>query len=188
MDVLNPHMVLYAYTKGIFAMANSEDNNEIYWVEPELRGIIPLESFKVSKSLKQTLRSGRYSVTVNTAFEEVMRACAKREETWISEEIIEVYCELHKMGYGFSFETWSAEQRLVGGLYGIAMGRAFFGESMFSTQSDASKVALYCLVEWMKKNGFSLLDTQYITDHLKSLGAIEISRSRYMELLHDALA
>lgn len=188
MDMINADMVLYGYTKGIFPMANQDDNNEIYWVEPEFRGIVPLDEFKVSKSLRQTLRSGKYYVTINKAFEEVMRACGNRAETWISEEIIEVYCQLHKMGYGFSFETWNQQNELVGGLYGIALGRAFFGESMFSTQTDASKVALYCLVEWMKENNFMLLDTQYITDHLKSMGAVEIPQHQYLKMLTEALS
>lgn len=188
MDTISPDMVLYAYSTGIFPMANQDEDNAIYWVEPEFRGIIPLDEFKVSKSLKQTLRSGKYDVTLNTSFEAVMRGCANRSETWISEDIIEVYCQLHKMGYAFSFETWNQKQELVGGLYGVAMGKAFFGESMFSTQTDASKVALYCLVEWMKENNFMLLDTQYITDHLRSMGAIEISRDHYLSLLAEALA
>jgi leucyl/phenylalanyl-tRNA---protein transferase len=188
MDMINADMVLYGYTKGIFPMANQDENNEIYWVEPEFRGVIPLEGFKVSKSLRQTLRSGKYYVTINKAFEQVMRACGNRKETWISEEIIEVYCQLQEMGYGFSFETWNQKNELVGGLYGIALGRAFFGESMFSTQTDASKVALYCLVEWMKENKFMLLDTQYLTDHLKSLGATEVTKDEYLKLLAEALA
>lgn len=187
MEQINADMVLYGYTTGVFPMANQDENNEIYWVEPEFRGIIPLDGFKVSKSLRQTLRSGKYRVTINAAFEQVMRGCSNRDETWISEEIIEVYCNLNEMGYGFSFETWNQKNELVGGLYGIALGRAFFGESMFSTQTDASKVALYCLVEWMKENKFMLLDTQYITDHLISLGAKEIPKHEYMQLLKEAL-
>lgn len=188
MNALTPDMVLYAYTKGVFPMANPDDNFEIYWVEPEWRGILPLDDFKVSKSLKQTIRSGKYKVTMNSSFEQVMRACADREETWISEEIIEVYCALHNMGYAFSFETWDQENKLVGGLYGVAMGKAFFGESMFSRKTDASKVALFVLVEWMKANDFMLLDTQYITDHLKSLGAVEVSKAEYLNLLNEALS
>lgn len=186
MEDISPDMVLYAYSIGVFPMANNDEENSIYWVEPELRGIIPLDEFKVSKSLKQTLRSGKYRVTINQNFEGVMRGCANREETWISEKIIEVYCHLAETGYGFSFETWNDKNELVGGLYGVAMGKAFFGESMFSTQTDASKVALYCLVQWMKEHHFMLLDTQYITDHLKSMGAIEIDRAAYLALLADA--
>ena len=117
-----------------------------------------------------------------------MRGCANRDETWISEKIIAVYCQLAETGYGFSFETWNDKNELVGGLYGVAMGKAFFGESMFSKQTDASKVALYCLVQWMKEHHFMLLDTQYITDHLKSMGGIEIDRAAYLALLADALA
>jgi leucyl/phenylalanyl-tRNA--protein transferase len=188
MEDISPDMVLYAYSIGVFPMANNDEENSIYWVEPELRGIIPLDEFKVSKSLKQTLRSGKYRVTINQNFEGVMRGCANREKTWISEKIIDVYCQLAQTGYGFSFETWNDKNELVGGLYGVAMGKAFFGESMFSTQTDASKVALYCLVQWMKEHHFMLLDTQYITDHLKSMGATEIDRVAYLALLADALA
>ena len=187
-EQITPDMVLYAYSTGVFPMANQEEGDVIYWIEPEFRGIIPLDEFKMSKSLKQTLRSGKYYVTINRDFEGVMRACANREETWISEDIIQVYCKLNQMGYGFSFETWNQKQELVGGLYGVAMGKAFFGESMFSTQTDASKVALYCLVEWMKENHFILLDTQYISEHLRTLGAIEITKAAYNKLLADAFA
>ena len=188
MEVLTPDMVLYAYTKGVFVMANQQENNEIFWVEPEFRGVIPLDEFKVSKSLKQTLRSGKYRVTLNTCFEQVMRGCSNREETWISEEIIEVYCQLHQLGYAHSFEVWNSQNKLVGGLYGVALSRAFFGESMFSTQTDASKVALFCLVEWLKEHDFLLLDTQYQTEHLKSMGAKEINRQEFLTLLQEALA
>lgn len=188
MEQITPDMVLYAYSIGVFPMANQEENNEIFWVEPEFRGILPLDQLKVSKSLKQTLRSGKYYVTINKDFNAVMRGCANRSETWISEEIIDVYTQLHEMGYAFSFETWNTTHELVGGLYGVAMGRAFFGESMFSTQTDASKVALYVLVNWMKENQLQLLDTQYITDHLKSLGAIEIPKEEYKKLLAEALS
>lgn len=187
-EQITPDMVLYAYSTGVFPMANQEEGDVIYWIEPEFRGIIPLDGFKVSKSLKQTLRSGKYYVTINTCFEKVMRACANRDETWISEDIIQVYCNLHEMGYGFSFETWNQNNELVGGLYGVVMGKAFFGESMFSTQTDASKVALYWLVQWMKDHQLTLLDTQYISDHLRTLGAIEITKAEYNKLLAEALA
>lgn len=187
MDELTPDMVLYGYSIGVFPMAHQDEDNAIYWMEPEFRGIIPLEKFKVSKSLRQTLRSGKFYLTLNTAFEEVIRMCGNREDTWISEEIIDVYCRLHEMGYALSFETRNADGMLVGGLYGVAMGRAFFGESMFHTERDASKVALFGLVEWMKEHGLILLDTQYITDHLKTMGAEEITRDQFKELLQTAL-
>jgi leucyl/phenylalanyl-tRNA--protein transferase len=135
----------------------------------------------------QTLKSGKFHVTANEDFEAVMRACAEREGTWISEEIIQVFIELHRQGFAFSFETRNREKELVGGLYGVALGKAFFGESMFHRERDASKVALVYLVEWMKDTGLTLLDTQYITDHLRTLGGIEITQEKYMELLDKAL-
>jgi leucyl/phenylalanyl-tRNA--protein transferase len=187
-DMLTPEMVLQGYSMGIFPMADSDDLNSIYWYEPQMRGIIPLHGLKISKSLKQTLRSGRFTVTINNDFEAVMQHCADRESRWISQEIIDVYVELHRLGFGFSFETRNRQNELVGGLYGIALGRAFFGESMFHLERDASKVALVGLVDWMNTNGFTLLDTQYLTDHLKSLGGIEIPQQEYLKLLLDALS
>jgi len=187
MQKLTPEMVLQGYTMGIFPMADSDDHESIYWYEPTMRGIIPLDGLKVSKSLKQTLRSGKFHVTINQSFEDVMRHCANRKEKWISDEIPEVYTELHHLGFGFSFETRNTQNELVGGLYGIALGKAFFGESMFHLERDASKVALVRLVEWMKEHGFLLLDTQYLTDHLKSLGGIEIPQKEYLKLLLEAM-
>jgi leucyl/phenylalanyl-tRNA--protein transferase len=184
---LTPEMVLQGYTMGIFPMADSEDNESIYWYEPVMRGIIPLDGLKVSKSLKQTLRSGKFHVTVNESFEDVMRHCANRQERWISEEIIQVYTELHHLGFGYSFETRNRKNELVGGLYGIALGKAFFGESMFHIERDASKVALVHLVEWMKQHEFMLLDTQYLTEHLRSLGGVEIPQKEYLKLLLEAM-
>jgi leucyl/phenylalanyl-tRNA--protein transferase len=184
---LTPEMVLQGYTMGIFPMADSEDQDSIYWYEPSMRGIIPLDGLKVSKSLNQTLRSGKFHVTINESFEDVMQHCADRKEKWISEEIVKVYTELHHLGFGFSFETRNEKNELVGGLYGIALGKAFFGESMFHLERDASKVALVHLVKWMKENRFLLLDTQYLTDHLKSLGGIEIPQKEYLGLLLKAL-
>lgn len=186
-EKLTPEMVLQGYSMGIFPMADSDDNDSIYWYEPQMRGIIPLDGLKISKSLKQTLRSGKFHLTINEEFETVMRHCANRESRWISEEIISVYSELHRLGYGFSFETRNKKNELVGGLYGICLGKAFFGESMFHFETDASKVALVYLVEWMKQNGLVLLDTQYLTDHLKSLGGIEITQKEYLALLLEAL-
>lgn len=187
MEVITHDMLLMGYTLGIFPMADPAQNHEIFWVEPEMRGIIPLEQFKVSKSLRQTIRSGKYHATMNTRFEEVIRSCADRPETWISDDLIDLYIHLHKEGFAYSFEVINQQNNLVGGLYGVALGKAFFGESMFSKERDTSKIALFALVEWMKHNGYELLDTQYITDHLKSLGAIEITQDEYKLLLQDAL-
>jgi leucyl/phenylalanyl-tRNA--protein transferase len=181
---LSAEEVIYGYSIGIFPMA--EADGTIYWYEPELRGIIPFDGFKVSKNLARTYRSGKFQCTINQAFEQVMRACATRNETWISEEIIEVYTELHHRGFAYSFETWY-EGELVGGLYGVALGKAFFGESMFHQVTDASKVALVFLVEQLKRQEFTLLDTQYITDHLKQFGAIEIPKEVYKKKLASAI-
>jgi leucyl/phenylalanyl-tRNA---protein transferase len=172
---------------GIFPMADPDDDNTISWYEPKKRGILPLDTFKVPKNLARLIRQGKFEVTMNESFEEVMEACARREDTWISEEIIYVYTRLYEAGWGYSIET-RLDGELVGGLYGVAMGKAFFGESMFHTVTDASKVALVYLVEWMKENNFILLDTQFITDHLKQFGAIEITQNQFMKLLNKALA
>ncbi len=186
MEFLTPQQVLHAYTIGVFPMANPEEENTIYWYEPMERGIIPLDGLKVSKSLKATLKKGKYEVRMNTAFRQIMEACADREDTWISEEIIDVYTELHEAGWAHSVECWD-EDGLVGGLYGVSIKYAFFGESMFHRKTDASKVALVHLVAWLKENQFKLLDTQYLNDHLASLGGIAISQEEYKILLADAL-
>jgi leucyl/phenylalanyl-tRNA--protein transferase len=184
---LSAEMILYGYSIGVFPMADPEENNEISWYAPDVRGILPLHNLKISKSMQQTLRSNKFHLTINTNFSEVIRQCAHRDETWISQEIIYVFEELHEMGYAHSFETRDSQHNLVGGLYGVAMGKVFFGESMFHTQRDASKFALIKLVEWMRGNHFELLDTQYITPHLQSMGAIEVSKTDYMILLQQAL-
>lgn len=184
---LTAQQVLYGYTIGIFPMANADEDFKIYWYEPEMRGIIPLDGLKISKSLKQTIRSKKFHVTINQNFEKVIRTCASRKNVWISEEIINVFCELNDTGYAFSFETRNEFNEIVGGLYGVALGKVFFGESMFHTETDASKVALVYLVEWMKAYDFKVLDTQYVTDHLRTLGAIEIEKEEYLKLLKDAL-
>jgi leucyl/phenylalanyl-tRNA--protein transferase len=186
-SILSPQQVLHGYTMGIFPMADSDDNDSINWYEPRMRGIIPLDGFKISKSLNQTLRSGKYTISINRNFDKVIRHCANRNERWISDEIIEVFNELHNMEYAYSFEVCNQQGVLVGGLYGVAMGKVFFGESMFHIERDASKVALVYLIEWMKLREMELLDTQYITDHLKSLGGIEITQEEYLEKLLDAL-
>jgi leucyl/phenylalanyl-tRNA--protein transferase len=187
MPSLTPQHILQAYSLGVFPMAHADEGNKIYWHEPEMRGIIPLDGLKISKSLQQTIRSQKFHVTINKSFIEVMRKCAARKETWISEEIIQVFTELKELGYAFSFETRNEKQELVGGLYGVAMGKAFFGESMFHIETDASKVALVHLVDWLKTNHFILLDTQYVTEHLITLGAIEITQHDYLIRLHEAL-
>jgi leucyl/phenylalanyl-tRNA--protein transferase len=190
MSGLTPEILLRAYSVGLFPMAERRDDPTLYWIDPEKRGILPLDKFHVSARLRRTVRAGRFEVRCDTAFRQVIEACAQpgpgRSETWINQEILRLYGELHKMGRAHSVECWR-EQRLVGGLYGVALGGAFFGESMFSRESDASKVALVHLVARLKKGGFKLLDTQFVTDHLSQFGAREIHRDGYRELLAAAL-
>ncbi|MER3523536.1 MAG: leucyl/phenylalanyl-tRNA--protein transferase [Ignavibacteria bacterium] len=185
-QVLSPEFLLLAYCNGYFPMARHR-HGPIEWHSPDPRAIIPLDGLRVSRSLRRTLRKKLFEVRIDTEFEAVMQGCADREETWISEEIIAAYTTLHKLGYAHSVETWQND-RLVGGLYGVAIGGAFFGESMFSRAPDASKVALVHLVQRLKERGFALLDTQFLTEHLRSMGAREISRARYLSLLADAIA
>jgi leucyl/phenylalanyl-tRNA--protein transferase len=188
---ITPEVLLRAYAVGIFPMAESADDPTLFWVEPERRGIIPLQGFHVSARLARTVRSGPFTVTANRAFDEVMAQCAAplpgRPETWINARIRSLYGALHQMGHGHSIETWE-DGRLVGGLYGVSLGAAFFGESMFHTSRDASKVALVHLVARLTRGGFRLLDTQYVTDHLKTFGAVEVPRRRYRTLLDEAVA
>lgn len=171
-------------------MARSRDDPKLYWIDPEQRAIIPLEAFHISKSLQKTLRSKHFEIRCDTAFEQVTRACGEaaddRPDTWINEEIVQLFVELHQLGLAHSVETWR-EGRLVGGLYGVALGGAFCGESMFSRETDASKVALVHLVARLKQGGFTLLDVQFVTDHLQRFGAIEISREEYQARLADAI-
>jgi leucyl/phenylalanyl-tRNA---protein transferase len=178
-------LLLAAYAEGNFPMADSQ-TGEINWYSPELRAIIPLNFFKISRSLNQTIKKNIFEIRLNTDFEKVMRCCAARDETWISEEIIQSYIELNQLGYAHSVEAWHKD-KIVGGLYGVAFGGAFFGESMFSIEKDASKVALVFLVNRLKEKRFTLLDTQYITPHLKTFGAIEIPRSDYIKILKSSL-
>lgn len=181
---LTADLLLTTYAQGIFPMGVG---GRIGWFCPDPRAILPLERFRPSKSLMQTVRSGRYEIRVDTAFEEVMRGCAARAEgSWINQRIVEVYCELFERGYGHSVEAWR-EGRLCGGLYGVALGGVFFGESMFHRARDASKAALVALVDRMKARGFTLLDIQYLTPHLERFGAVEIPHARFMELLRAAL-
>jgi leucyl/phenylalanyl-tRNA--protein transferase len=186
-DILTPELILLAYGHGYFPMAHEEEDGEIYWHSPDPRTIIPLDGVIVSRSLRQTIRKGTYTIRFNTACEQVIRNCADRRETWISEEIIEVYTALHDLGYVHSVEAWY-EDTLAGGLYGVAIGGAFFGESMFSVMDNASKTAFVALTEQLKKQDFLLLDSQYINPHMESLGAVEIPRKKYMRLLAEAIA
>src|ERR1700754_2919221 len=188
---ITPEVLLRAYACGIFPMSESADDPTIFWVEPEQRGIIPLHGFRVSSRLARTVRSDIFRVTVNTAFKQTIAGCAEpqpgRDDTWINGRIRDLYTALHDIGHAHSVEAWQGDD-LVGGLYGVSLGRAFFGESMFHTARDASKVALVHLVARLIAGGFELLDTQYVTEHLRSFGAVEIPRRRYRTLLDRAIA
>jgi leucyl/phenylalanyl-tRNA--protein transferase len=182
--MIPPDLLLHAYRSAVFPMAM--ESGEIQWFSPDPRAIIPLEDFHVPHGLKRTLKRGDFEVRVDGAFEEVMRACAERDETWINEEIVESYVHLHRLGHAHSVEAWRDGQ-LAGGLYGVCQGGAFFGESMFHRETDASKVALHALVQRLKARGFTLLDTQWITPHLRTFGAFEVPRAVYRELLAASL-
>lgn len=190
MAKIDPDLLIRAYAVGVFPMADSRRAREVFWVEPRKRGILPLDGFRLSRSLAKRLRSDIYRVTVDTAFADVVAACAapgpRRTETWINGEIERAYGALFDRGYAHSIECWQGDH-LVGGLYGVRLGAAFFGESMFSRARDASKVALAYLVARLKVGGFTLLDCQFITDHLASMGAIEIDRADYSGLLDAAV-
>jgi leucyl/phenylalanyl-tRNA--protein transferase len=182
-----PELLLRAYASGWFPMGvEPERGGGIEWFSPDPRGILPLEGFHVPARLQRVLRQGRFTTTVDRAFEAVIRACAERSETWITGDIIESYLHLHRLGFAHSVEAWSGEI-LAGGLYGVALRGAFFGESMFHRVPDASKVALHALVERLRARGFALLDVQWVTPHLARFGAIEIPRRRYLRLLERAL-
>lgn len=185
--VIPPELLLRAYAAGWFPMGvEPERGGGIEWFSPDPRGILPLEGFHVPARLRRVLRQGRFTVTVDRAFEAVIRACAERDETWITRDIIDTYLHLHQVGFAHSVEAWSGEV-LAGGLYGVAFRGAFFGESMFHRVSDASKVALHALVERLRARGYALLDVQWVTPHLAGFGAIEIPRRRYLRLLDRAL-
>src|SRR5436190_18670576 len=186
MSRLDPRLLLQGYATGIFPMADSRDAGELFWVEPRSRAIIPLDGFHVDRSLRRSLSSTRFSVTRDRDFAGVLTACADREETWINAELERAMLALHGSGHAHSIEVWR-EGELVGGLYGVKLGRAFFGESMFSRVRDASKVALAWLVARLKAGNFTLLDCQFMTDHLASLGAVNVSRETYVALLSAAL-
>jgi leucyl/phenylalanyl-tRNA--protein transferase len=191
MTALTPEILLRAYSVGLFPMAESRDDPNLFWVDPEMRGILPLDEFHISRRLARTVRQDVYDVVVDRDFEAVIRACAEpgkgRQSTWINDQIISLYTTLNRRGYAHSVETYK-DDMLVGGLYGVSLGGAFFGESMFSIRSDASKVALAHLVARLKIGGYTLLDTQFVTDHLLQFGAAEIPRDEYRALLDAALA
>jgi len=187
---ITPQILLRAYAAGIFPMAEDAGDNSLYWVEPEERGILPLSGFHVPRSLAKTIRRQDFDIRVDTQFEQVMRACSaqtdNRPSTWINDRIINLYKQLHKMGCGHCVECWH-DGELVGGLYGIRIGAAFFGESMFSRKTDASKVALVHLVARLKVGGFALLDAQFKNDHLTQFGLATVSRDEYHLMLEPAL-
>ncbi len=184
-EIISPNMILEAYSNGYFPMAD-DDDGKIYWYSPEPRAVFPIYDINPPRSVRQQAKKFGYTHTLNADFEFVIRTCAARESTWISEEIIQVYKELSDMGFGVSIETWK-DNEIVGGLYGVSIGKAFFGESMFTNVSGASKSAFYYLIEVLKFNKYILLDSQFINDHTKLLGAVEITRASYLKLLQIAL-
>ncbi len=183
---LTPELMLRAYMTGIFPMSESRDAPDLFWVDPERRGVMPLDGLHVSRSLARTVRRGGYDIRINSAFEAVVSACADRAETWINDDLFELYAHLHNVGYAHSIEVWD-DAGLRGGIFGLSIGGAFFGESMFSARTGGSKIAMVYLVDRLRRAGFTLFDTQFITDHLASLGGIEISRSAYRSQLAEAL-
>jgi leucyl/phenylalanyl-tRNA--protein transferase len=191
MTTITPQILLRAYAAGVFPMAESAEDSTLYWVEPEFRGILPLDSFHVPRSLRKTVRRRTFEIRLDTAFGDVIAACAERTaarpSTWINAGIRSLYIQLHRMGFCHSVEAWR-EGRLAGGLYGVRIGAAFFGESMFSRERDASKVALVHLVARLNAGRFRLLDAQFVNDHLKQFGATEVARGKYQKSLEAALA
>ena len=188
---LTPEILLSAYAEGLFPMAERRGDPNLYWISPEARGVIPLDAFHVPRRLARTVRSERFEVRTDTSFEEVIRACAapgpERSESWINDEIVSLYTALHARGFAHSIECWR-EGKLVGGLYGVRLGAAFFGESMFSIERDASKVALVHLVARLIRGNFRLLDAQFLTAHLARFGALEITKREYLARLKDAIS
>jgi leucyl/phenylalanyl-tRNA--protein transferase len=183
---LTPDLLLKAYTLGVFPMAESREDPEIFWVDPRRRGIMPLSGFHISRSLARRLRRGGFDIAVDRDFAGTVHACADRPETWINGTIFDLYCALHARGFAHSLEVWR-DNRLVGGVYGVTLGGAFFGESMFSRETDMSKIALAFLVDRLRTAGFALFDTQFTTPHLRSLGGHDIPRAAYHQLLAAAL-
>ena len=185
--ILTPDLLLQAYRVGVFPMSEGRNDPEVFWVDPRMRGIFPLDSFRISRSLARTIRRGHLTVTIDSAFDDVVRGCADRDETWINDTIFDLYRALFRRGDAHSVEVWQ-DGALVGGVYGVVIGAAFFGESMFSRATDASKLALAYLVDILRTGGFTLFDTQFITPHLASLGALEIPRADYRKQLALATA
>ncbi|MFO1083616.1 MAG: leucyl/phenylalanyl-tRNA--protein transferase [Reyranellaceae bacterium] len=187
---ITPDLLLQAYRIGVFPMGERRDDPKLHWLDPRRRAVLPLDGFHLPHRLARTVRAGRFAVTADTAFAETVRACAEprpgHPESWINEPIVELYTELHRRGHAHSVECWNGD-RLVGGLYGVSVGAAFFGESMFSRQRDTSKVALVHLVARLIVGGFRLLDCQFMTEHLRSFGAIEITREEFRPLLAAAI-
>jgi len=183
---LTPALLLQAYEIGLFPMSEGRNDPEIFWVDPMLRGVFPLDRFRISKRLARTIRQDRFRISFDTAFTDVMQGCADRPETWINETIFGLYAALHERGCAHSVEVWN-EEGLVGGVYGVSIGAAFFGESMFSRATDASKVGLAHLIDRLRVGGYQLFDTQFTTPHLESLGAIEIPRRTYQQRLAVAV-
>ena len=182
--MISPNILLGAYSMGYFPMA--DDYKTISWYSPDPRAIIPLDNYNIPRSTKQLWIKQTFKIEIDTNFEFVIRSCAQRKETWISEEIVESYMELHRLGYAHSVEAIDSG-KIDGGLYGVALGSAFFGESMFSLKSGASKVALAFLIKHLSENDFTLLDTQYLTPHLQTFGGIEIPKKKYIQMLHEAM-
>lgn len=183
---LTPDLLLGAYAAGIFPMAENKNDPEVYWVDPRIRGVLPLDGFHLSRSLARRMKSGRYRAALNADFEAVLDGCADRDETWINDTIRDLMVELHARGHAHAFAIIEGD-RLVGGMYGLTLGAAFFGESMFSRATDGSKMALAWAVDHLRRTGFRLFDTQFLTDHLATLGGIEITRAEYRKRLNDAM-
>ncbi|MGR3434628.1 MAG: leucyl/phenylalanyl-tRNA--protein transferase [Shimia sp.] len=183
---LTPELLLRAYMLGIFPMAEERGSADVFWVDPEARGILPLDELHVGRSLRRAVRRGGYDIRLNAAFEAVLRGCADRDETWINGTLHGLYLQLHRARFAHSIEVWD-DAGLAGGIFGVTIGGAFFGESMFSARTDASKIAMVWLVDHLRRAGFTLFDTQFTTDHLASLGGREVPRAAYQALLTDAL-
>lgn len=186
MSALDPAALLYGYANGVFPMAESKNDANVFWVKPKMRGILPLESLHVSHSMRRFLKKNPFEIRFDSDFEATVKACADREETWINKTIFDAYVTLFQNGCAHSVECYE-NGKLVGGLYGVSLKSAFFGESMFSRRTNASKTALFHLVEHLKNGGFTLLDTQFLTPHLASMGGIEIPQEDYLILLRAAL-